>query len=120
MGDILVLWFFSNTLVFCWIFWILTFIGEYFYKKNSQPYKNQFYECGFLITNDIDIQIHFNFLLLAGFLIIYDIEFMFLLPFIFNVYYVSFIHFITLFLFLFLFLFSLFYDWNIKALNWQI
>ncbi len=114
------LYFFINLLVFCWIFWILTLCGEYFYKKNIQISKNQLYECGFRIVNDVNIQFHFNFILLASFLVLYDVEFLFLIPIVFNLQYVGYIQYIVLCIFLFLFLFSLFYDWQLKALSWQI
>lgn len=120
MGDIILLWFFQNILLFCWIFWILTYIGEYFYKKNIQNFKNQLYECGFKTINEIDIYINLNFILLACFLVLYDIEFMFLIPLIFNIQYVNFYNYIVLIIFFFFFLISLFYDWQTKALNWQI
>lgn len=120
MGDIILLWFFQNVLIFCWLFWILTFCGEYFYTINVQFFKNHLYECGFKILNDIDIQIHFNFILLASFLVLYDVEFMLLIPIVFNTQYIGYIQFFVLISFFFFFLFSLIYDWHAKALNWQL
>lgn len=46
--------------------------------------KKQYYECGFKVISDINIQINLNFILLCVFLILYDIEFTLLFPVLFN------------------------------------
>lgn len=120
IGGILVLFLIQNILTFCVIFWLLTWAGEYFFKKKNHKTKKNFYECGFKSTVDLNVQINFNFSLLCVFLILYDIEFMFLVPFYFNLYNLFWFQYLVLAFFIYLILFSLIYDWQMNALNWQI
>lgn len=119
MGGILVLFLIQNILLFCLIFWLLTWAGEYFFKKKSHKTKRNFYECGFKSTVDINIQINFNFALLCVFLLLYDIEFMLLVPLYFNLYNSGVFQFCILIIFVCFILLSLMYDWQMNALNWQ-
>ena len=119
MSDIVIIFLVHNVLVFLLIFWLLTWLTEYFFKKKVHLAKNQFYECGFRTLSELNIQINANFSLLCIFLILYDIEFTFLFPFLFNVFFVLFLKFIIFFLFLLLIFLSLYYDYQFNALNWQ-
>ena len=84
MGDIIILFLIQNIVIFCLIFWVLTWIGEFYYKKKNHSTKRNFYECGFKSTSDVNIQINFNFSMICVFLILYDIEFTLLIPVFFN------------------------------------
>lgn len=119
MGDIVVLFLLQNIVVFSFIFWGLTWIGEYFFKKKNHDSKKKFYECGFKSTTDINIQINLNFSILCVFLILYDIEFTFLVPILINFTYTSFLEYFILSMFILIILLSLIYDWQMNALNWQ-
>jgi len=119
VGDIVIFFFLQNILIFCLIFWFLTWGGEYFFKKKNHFTKRKFYECGFNSLTDVNIQININFTLLCVFLILYDIEFTFLYPILFNLWNTTIIQFVFLFLFLLLVVFSLIYDWQVNALSWQ-
>ena len=119
VGDIVLLYLFQNILVFVMIFWLLTWGGEYFYKVKNHAAKKQFYECGFKTISDLNIQININFAMLCIFLILYDVEFIFLFPFLFNVGVVGFFQVLIFFIFIILILMSLFYDWQTNALSWQ-
>lgn len=119
MGDILIVFLLQNILLFSLIFWGLTWAGEYFYKKKSHVAKKQFYECGFKAVTDVDIQFNLNFTLLCVFLVLYDVEFVFLMPCFFNLYAINFFSYITLIVFITLIIMSLVYDWQMNALNWQ-
>lgn len=120
MGDWIFMFFFIHTLLFALIFWGLTIFGEYFFTKKVTLTKKQFYECGFRIINDIGAHLNYNFLIFAVFLIIYDVEFIFIIPLIFNLIYIGPIVFLTVLIFFLFFLFSFIYDFQTKALNWQI
>merc|ERR1711976_797470 len=85
MGDIVLVYLVQNILLFGIIFWALTWVAEYFYSKKNHLTKRQFYECGFKSNIDLDIQVNINFPMLCVFLILYDIEFTLLLPFLFNI-----------------------------------
>lgn len=119
MGDIVIFFLIQNILIFSFIFWLLTWAGEYFYKKKNHATKKNFYECGFKSTGDINVQINLNFSILCVFLILYDIEFTFLMPIFFNFLYVQLFEYIILNLFIIIILVSLVYDWQMNALNWQ-
>jgi NADH:ubiquinone oxidoreductase subunit 3 (subunit A) len=119
MSDIIVIFLIQNVLIFLLIFWLLTWLTEYFFKKKQHLTKRQFYECGFRTLSELNIQINVNFSLLCIFLILYDIEFTFLFPFLFNILNIGLVEFFFFFFFLILIFFSLYYDWQFNALGWQ-
>lgn len=119
MGDIVILFFLQNIFIFSLIFWVLTIIGGYFYKKKNHYMKKQFYECGFKSISDINLQINLNFVMLCVFLILYDIEFVFLFPILFNFSNILLFQLYIYIIFVYLILISLYYDIQTNALNWQ-
>ena len=119
MGDIVMLFFIQNIFVFSLIFWGLTVLGSFFYRKKNHFMKKQFYECGFKSFSDINLQLNINFILLCVFLILYDIEFTFLFPMLFSYSNILFFQFWIYLTFIFLILLSLYYDIQANALNWQ-
>jgi len=119
LGDVVILFLIQNILIFTLIFWLLTWIGEFFFTKKNHSTKKNFYECGFKSVSDINIQINFNFSMICVFLILYDIEFTLLIPVFFNLFYISYFNFLLILLFISLIILSLIYDWQLNALNWQ-
>lgn len=81
--------------------------------------KKQFYECGFKSISDINLQINLNFVMLCVFLILYDIEFVFLFPILFNFSNILLFQLYIYIIFIYLILISLYYDIQMNALNWQ-
>ena len=92
----------QNVLIFSIIFWLLTWGAEYFFTKKPQLTKKQFYECGFKSISELNIQVNYNFFMLAVFLILYDIEFTFLYPVLFNFSKITIIELLLVFFFFFL------------------
>ena len=119
MGDIVMLFFIQNIIVFSLIFWGLTVLGSYFYKKKNHKSKRNFYECGFKSTSDLNFQINLNFIMICIFLVLYDIEFTFLFPILFNFSSVFFTQYFFFVFFVFLIVLSLYYDILMNALSWQ-
>ena len=119
MGDIIILYLIQNILLFGIIFWLLTWGAEFFFKKKIHLSKKQFYECGFRVLSDLNIQINLNFSMLCVFLILYDIEFTLLFPLLFNFSNFIFLEVFILFFFVSLIIYSLYYDWQFNALSWQ-
>ncbi len=111
--------FVQNILIFSLIFWVLTILGSFFYKKKKNKFKRNFYECGFKSISDINIQININFIMICVFLILYDIEFTFLFPVLFNFWLSDLYQFLLFSLFVFFILVSLYYDIMLNALSWQ-
>ena len=119
MGDIVVLYLIQNVLLFGIIFWLLTWGAEFFFTKKVHLAKKQFYECGFRTLSELNIQINLNFSMLCVFLILYDIEFTFLFPLLFNFSSIFILEFFIILFFISLIVFSLYYDWQFNALSWQ-
>lgn len=119
MGDIVILYLMQNILVFGCIFWLLTWGAEYFFTKKTHLAKKQFYECGFRTLTELNVQINLNFSMLCVFLILYDIEFTFLYPFLFNYSAIYFLEIVIVCFFLWLVIFSVYYDWQFNSLSWQ-
>ncbi len=110
----------QNVLIFSIIFWLLTWGAEYFFTKKPQLTKKQFYECGFKSISELNIQVNYNFFMLSVFLVLYDIEFTFLYPVLFNYSKISIFEFILFFFFFFFIVISLYYDWLTNTLSWNI
>nr|YP_004841731.1 NADH dehydrogenase subunit 3 [Ichthyophthirius multifiliis]AEL89273.1 NADH dehydrogenase subunit 3 [Ichthyophthirius multifiliis] len=120
MGDVMILFLINNVLIFSIIFWLLTWGSEYFFTKKSQLTKKQFYECGFKAISELNIQVNYNFFMLSVFLVLYDIEFTFLYPILFNFNNINFIEFFIFIFFIFFIIISLYYDWLNNTLSWTI
>lgn len=119
MGDIVVIYLLQNVAIFSIIFWLLTWGAEYFYTKKNHLSKKQFYECGFKTLSELNMQININFSMLCIFLILYDIEFTFLFPILFNMLNISIFEYLFLIIFILFIILSLLYDWQFNALSWQ-
>lgn len=109
-----------NALLFSLIFWILTFILKFYYSNKNFTYKLNFYECGFKSLNNIKIQYNINFILLILFLLIYDGEFLILIPLSLNMGILTFNSIFLLFVFILLLIVTLVFDLIYNALDWQV
>ncbi len=109
-----------NAFIFSFIFWIITFILKSFYSNKNFNYKLNFYECGFKSLNNIKIQYNINFILILLFLVIYDGEFLILIPLSLNISLVNFISIFLLLLFIILLVLTLIYDLIFNSLEWQV
>lgn len=109
-----------NATLFSFIFWILTFILKYYYSNKNFNNKFSFYECGFKSLTNIKIQYNINFILLLLFLLIYDGEFLILIPFALNITIIDFIPIFILILFIILLMVTLLLDFVFNTLEWQI
>lgn len=82
--DYTILFFFTNNIIIIIIFWFLTYIGSFFLKKNEFSDKNEFYECGFKTFSDFNFKINSGILITMVFVIFYDLEFIFTIPYLLN------------------------------------
>ncbi len=105
-----IFFFIQHVFIFSLIFWVLTWAAEYFFKKKNVKTKAQFYECGFKSISELNIQINLNFSIICVFLILYDVEFIFLYPLFFNFFFLNITIFYTFLIFFFFILYSLIYD----------
>lgn len=81
--------------------------------------RRDFYECGFKPTKQKTIRLPIQFLLICIFFLLYDIELIFLFPFISGVNFLGFYDFLLLVVFFTCFVISLVFDFNRHALVWQ-
>ena len=119
VGSVLLL-LIINAIIFSFIFWILTYLAKNFYSNKYYNYKLNFYECGFKSITNIKINYNINYILLILFLIIYDGEFLILIPFSLNVSMYTFLSISLLLFFLVWLLCSLLLDYAYNALDWQV
>lgn len=115
MGSIIIFAFVQNVFLFSLIFWLLTWLGEWYANPKEHKTKRQFYECGFKAISDVNIHVNLNFSLICVFLILYDIEFTFLYPLLFNWSTVDALAFFLAGVFIALLIFALIYDLNYNA-----
>ena len=109
-----------NAVIFSLIFWLLTFVFKYYYSNKNYNYKLNFYECGFKSLNNLKIQYNINFTLIILFLLIYDGEFLILVPVALNISILNFISIFLLFIFILLLIFTLVFDYIFNSLEWQV
>lgn len=81
--------------------------------------RRDFYECGFKPQTQKPIKLPIQFLLICVFFLIYDIELVFIFPYVSGIIFGSFYDSILIFLFFFLFFLSLAIDYEKHALYWQ-
>ena len=110
----------QNLMLMGLIFWFLTDLAEHFFIKKNHMNKKLFYECGFRSISDINITININFQMIAVFLILYDIEFVYIICLAINLPNMSFIEFATFLFFFMTIIYSLYYDWQYNSLSWQL
>lgn len=109
-----------NAIIFSLIFWIITFVFKFYYSNKNYNYKLNFYECGFKSLNNIKIQYNINFTLIMLFLLIYDGEFLILIPLALNINILNFTALFILILFMIFLIFTLIFDYVFNALEWQV
>lgn len=78
-----------------------------------------FYECGYRPQTQKPIRLSVQFLLICVFFLMYDVELVFLFPYVSGVMFVGLYDFILLLFFFMLFMLSLIVDYERHALYWQ-
>lgn len=119
MAGVLFLNIIINAILFSFLFWILTFLSKMFYSNKYFNYKFNFYECGFKSLHKKKITYDINYVLVLLFLLIYDGEFLVLIPFAFNSLCISFLIILSFIFFLVWLIIALIFDYAYSALDWQ-
>ena len=81
--------------------------------------RRDFYECGFKPMTQKAIRLPIQFLLICVFFLLYDIELIFLFPFVSGITFLGIYDILLISLFFLLLFFSLIFDFNRHALLWQ-
>lgn len=112
--SIIILGFLIYNVINCFSF--REILKKYGFLKYS---RRDFYECGFRPLNQKPIKLPIQFLLICIFFLLYDIELIFLFPFVSGITFLGIYDFLLILIFFFLFLISLIFDFNRHALIWQ-
>ena len=120
MAGVLFVQLILNAIIFSFIFWILTFSAKALFSNKYYDYKLNFYECGFKNLTKKKVAYEINYTLLVLFLLLYDGEFLVLIPFALNTTCGLFTVYCCAFLFLAWLLIALLFDYSLNALEWQI
>ena len=118
MFDIGLFFIFQNIFILMLIFWLLSWLGDRFYKQRNYKATEAIYECGFSSTHSLRVTINFGFFLIALLLILYDIEFFFLVPICFNLFFNNTYILILIWIFLLFVIGSFALDWETISLKW--
>jgi len=81
--------------------------------------RKDFYECGFKPQTQKPIKLPIQFMLICVFFLLYDIELVFLFPYVSGILFIGIYDLLLLILFFILFAFSLVIDYERHALYWQ-
>jgi NADH:ubiquinone oxidoreductase subunit 3 (subunit A) len=120
MLNLSIYFLFQNIFLITLLFWLLSFIGAKFFKKKEYVSGPELFECGFFTTHDLNLSFNYSFFLTAVLLILYDLEFFFLLPFIFNMNVLTILTSFIFIIFFLLILVSFIFDWEMVILDWDI
>ena len=100
------------------LFWLLSWLGDRFYRTKTYKATNNVYECGFTTTHALRVSINFAFFIVALLLILYDIEFFFLIPIFFNITNIGATTILPYWIFLVFVILSFIIDWESPSLKW--
>lgn len=109
-----------NAIIFSNIFWLLTFCAKFLYSNKYYNYKFNFYECGFKSFTVKKITYNINYIMLILFLLIYDGEFLLLIPVALNIQLMNSTIIFAVTIFLVWLIIALVFDYAYNALDWQI
>ena len=93
----------SNDLLFTPLF-------KFYYSNKNYTYKLNYYECGFKSLTNIKVQYNINYILILLFLLIYDGEFLIIIPVALNISLLNFSILFLIFFFITLLIFTILFD----------
>lgn len=107
-------------LIFGLILSLLLFFGSYFLVlRNYDVEKTSAYECGFDPFGEVRLKFDVRFYLVAILFIIFDLEVMFLFPWVVSLAFLNTFGYWIMFLFLVVLTVGFFYEWSVGALDWE-
>lgn len=111
--------FFISFTIVAVLFWAITLLELFFNKNFNNFTKTTVYECGFLTINKNTLPITLNVITLLFFVIIYEIEFILLVPFLLSVNLANTTLLICVATLLFVIILTLYWDFFLNKLNWN-
>ena len=99
----------------------LVIISFFFFtkKKTKNIRRKSLYECGFESFGDSHVLINIQFITIALLFVIFDLEILFLLPWLISANFLGNLGFFTIYIVLSFFAFGFFYEWFLGALSWK-
>lgn len=116
--DVSLFFLFQNIVILMLIFWGLSWLGDRFYKLKNHKATENVYECGFTSTHALRVSINFGFFIIALLLILYDVEFLFLIPVYFNIAALNICGALVYWSFIILVALSFVIDWETVSMKW--
>ena len=109
---------------FCFCIFFSTFLvvlSFFFFKKKKTKNirRKSLYECGFESFGDSHVLLNIQFITVALLFVIFDLEIIFLLPWIIASNFLGILGFFTIYFILTFFVFGFFYEWFLGALTWK-
>lgn len=118
MGNIYLYLFIFNIIIISLLFWVVSFLNFLTIRNKNYYLSNTIYECGFKSVTNINLSIKIGSIIAVIFLIMYEIEFILLIPIFFNTNFLSNVSLLNL-IFFFIFLVLTFYlDIYLNAIKW--
>lgn len=114
----ILLFIFINFVLLTIIFWLITLIEYYININTDNNVKSDIYECGFITINKNIFPINLNTIILLFFVIIYEIELIFLAPFFINFKFTSNLIVIAMLVIILIIVSTLYFDIWLKKINW--
>ena len=117
---------FLQLIILIWLSFIfsvfLLYFGWIISPKNVEGEKLIEYECGFLPIGDARQPFHVRFYLIALLFLLFDIEIVYLIPWVVSWHLINhcIFAFITIFSFIFLLIFGFYFEWKTSALDWEL
>ena len=100
---------------------ILIILSFFFFtkKKTKNIRRKSLYECGFESFGDSHVLINIQFITIALLFVIFDLEILFLLPWIISANFLGVLGFFTIYVVLSFFSYGFLYEWILGALAWK-
>lgn len=118
MGNFYIFFTFGNIVLVSLLFWLLTFFG-YLVRDEFVNYESGlFFECGFRSLQNVNIKFNLNSIIAALFVILYEIEFVFIIPYSFSISVLDIDVVPFFFIFIFFILFTLLFDVFTHSVTW--
>lgn len=112
---LILFFFFFNSIIFLLLVTLAFICG----KRTKDFSKLSAYECGFKSFSDTRRPFDVHFYLITILYLIFDLEALYLFPFVVSISVINFMGFISIFIFLLLIILGFIFDWRQGALKWS-
>lgn len=111
--------FLTHIFIITILFWALAFLNNFFFKKRKNKDQKMLYECGFRSLSQVNLDLNINFFISACLVLLYELEFLFLIPLLFNFNYFSIQSLFYILIIFFFFFLSFYLDVKLNLTKWS-